>query len=105
MQANIKIPSAVYAALEDRAKMARITVEAMLERIISDHVASFSSSGSDVISAPLVSRGRFEHINSHPRFSALVTNAELEYQVQPSKGSRPFGPEEVAHLDQEDDYR
>ena len=73
MQANIKIPSTVYAVLEDRAKMARITIEAMLERIISDHVASFSSSGSDVISAPLVSRGRFEAIHCHPRFAAAVT--------------------------------
>lgn len=37
--------------------------------------------------------------------SAKLTNAELEYQVLPSKGSRPFGPEEVARLDEEDDHR
>ena len=58
-----------------------------------------------MISAPRASRNGFETIHSQPRFSGPVTNAELEYQVQPSKGSRPFGPEEVAHLDQEDDYR
>lgn len=34
-----------------------------------------------------------------------LTNAELDYQIVPSKGSRPFGPEEVARLEEEDDER
>lgn len=34
-----------------------------------------------------------------------VTNAELDYQLVPSKGTRAFGPEEVALAEEEDDSR
>lgn len=83
MQLTIDLEQDLYSAAERLARQEQSSVSTVINKLLRRVVPSA--------------------INSSPP-SPKLTNAELDYQLLPSKGSRPFGPEDVARLE-EDDFR